>query len=128
MSTITIPVLRDDGKQATIAHRVSADGPVVRTPCEWACPDAASAEKLAAIFAGRFDASPRAARRRVPFVRQDAMSTTGVEATSMPLAPTRRTVPYGQRTAGRKAQQARRRGLVATGTAVLFDTVPYAAQ
>lgn len=128
MSTVTIPVFADNGRQATIAHRTTADGPVVRTPCEWHCPDAATAEKLAAIFAGNLDASPRAARLRVPFVRQDAMSTTGVEATSMPLAPTRRTVPYGQRTAGRKAQQARRRSLITQGAAVLFDMVPYAAQ
>jgi hypothetical protein len=81
----------------------------------WACSSPDHAAALVAVFEGDFAASPRAARRYVPWsARARAIRADVTAQPSLPgmgVAERRRVTSYGERTAARRASVAGRVGV-----------------
>lgn len=112
MHRIPVPLIRrDESHDAHPAENTAWSS----APMTWACATPEAAAVVASVFAGDFGASPRAARRFVPWSRARAIRDAVEAQPTLPgmaaiASGGRRVASYAERTARRRASVAARVG------------------
>lgn len=112
MHRIPVPLIRrDESHDAHPAENTAWSS----APMTWACRTPEAARVVAAVFAGDYAASPRAARRYVPWSRARAIRDAVEAQPTLPgmaaiASGGRRVASYAERTARRRASVAARVG------------------